>query len=80
MAIKVTKELVCDLGERHPGPIRQWRLTVDHESQVFDLCPSCSRHLSALWEKGHGAVRESTRMKVLTMAEIEAIKQRTPPS
>lgn len=80
MAIKVTREVVCDLGERHQGEIRQWRITVDHETQVFDLCPGCSKHLVKLWENGHGPHRESPRMKVLTMSEIEARKQKTPPS
>lgn len=80
MAIRVTKQVVCDLGERHSGEIRQWRLTVDRETKVFDLCPSCSRHLQALWDNGTVAHREPPRMKVLTLSEIEARKQKTPPS
>lgn len=78
MAIRITKEVVCDFGERHSGEIRQWRLTVDQESQVFDLCPACSKPLATVWERGEGGQKLPARMRVTTMSEIEAQKQRTP--
>jgi hypothetical protein len=78
MAVKVTRQVVCDLGERHTGEIRQWRLTVGRETKTFDLCPSCSRPLTALWDKGGEARRASKKMRVVTLSEIEA--QKKPPT
>jgi len=78
MAIKVEKRVVCDVGERHAGTIRQWRVTVDGEGKVFDLCPRCSAPLEALWSKAGTPRRAPGRMQIKTMSEIEAEKQKTP--
>lgn len=80
MAIKVTKQVVCDLGEKHTGPIKSWRLTTERESKTFDLCPSCSRPLTRLWDRGGDAQRTGGRMRVLTMSEIESLKHSEPPA
>lgn len=78
MAIKVTRQVVCDLGDRHTGEVRQWRITVDKESKVFDLCPRCSAPLVSLWDRGGTAKAVPARMRVVSMSEIEA--QKKPPS
>ena len=74
MAIRVTREVVCDLGERHTGEIRHWRVTVDKETKTFDLCPACSKPLTKLWGGSPGA-RVTGRMRVVSMSEIEAQKK-----
>jgi hypothetical protein len=75
MAVKVERKVVCDLGERHGGEIRQWRLTVDKESKVFDLCPSCAKPLQKLWDTDGFPSKPATRMKVYSMSEIESQKK-----
>jgi hypothetical protein len=80
MAIEVTKRVVCDLGAKHTGEIRQWRITVDGKSKTFDLCPSCARSLVALWERGGDAKKAPSKMRVVTLSEIEAEKQKAPPT
>lgn len=78
MAIKVEKRVVCDLGERHTGSIRQWRITVDRETKTMDLCNRCSVPLVALWDRGGSPRRSGTRMQVVSMSEIEGKKK--PPT
>lgn len=79
MAIKVEKRVVCDLGEKHGGPITNWRLTTDRESKVFDLCSSCAKPLRRLWDRGGEARQAPARMRVLEMSEIEALKREDAP-
>ena len=76
MAIKVTKEVVCDFGDRHSGDIRNWRVTIEGESKVFDLCPTCSKPLTRLWGRGPTARAAPKRMVIASMSEIEAAKKK----
>ena len=76
MAVKVERKVVCDLGERHGGEIRQWRLTVDRESKVFDLCPSCAKPLQRLWDLDGQPGKPAGRMRVYSLSEIEARKNK----
>lgn len=80
MAIKVTRKVVCDHGERHSGTIRNWRITVDGESKTFDLCPTCSKGLQRLWARGGEARQAPARMRIHTLSEIEAQKREAPPT
>lgn len=78
MAIKVTRQVVCDLGDRHTGEVRQWRVTVGGESKVFDLCPRCSAPFQKMWDLDGRPARGPQRMRIKTLSEIEAEKQKTP--
>lgn len=80
MAIKVEKRVVCDFGERHGGEIRQWRLTVDKESRTFDLCPTCAKPLTRVWDRGRNGTAVPARMQVVTLSEIESQKQKKTPA
>lgn len=76
MAIKVTKEVVCDLGDRHGGEIRTWRMTTDGESKTMDLCATCSRPLTRLWGRAGQATKTSKRGRVYDMSEVVAAQQK----
>ena len=80
MAIKVEKRVVCDLGDKHLGEVKQWRITVDRESKVLDLCAACSRPLVKLWDGAAGPARVPVKMKVVTLSEIEAQKHKETPA
>lgn len=79
MATRVERRIVCDFGERHGGEITQWRLTTGGQHKILDLCPSCSKPLRRVWERGGDGRPNPGRMRVYDMAEIEAQKKRKTP-
>lgn len=80
MAVKVERKVVCDFGEAHSGEIRHYRITVDGESKTFDLCARCSAPVDRLLAKGGLATATPERLKVYSMSEIEARKQKKTPA
>jgi hypothetical protein len=78
MAIKVEKRVVCDINDRHTGNIRQWRVTIDGQTKVFDLCPRCAQPFQKMWDLDGHPPRGPQRMKIKTLSQIEGEKQKTP--
>ena len=80
MAIRVQRTLVCDFGERHAGTVHAYRVSVDGNTTSLDLCDRCAKPIHRLLERADKEPTEPGKMRVFSMEEIEARKQKKPPA
>lgn len=71
---------MCDFGERHAGAVHSYRVTVDGATTTLDLCPKCARPITRVLEKAGKEPSEQGKMRIFSIEEIEARKQKTPPT
>lgn len=74
MGVRITRTVVCDLGERHGGEIEKYAVTVAGVTRKFDLCRTCSKPLRDLFARGAGGTRPRPG-RVWTLDEIEESKK-----
>ena len=78
MAVRITRDLVCDMCGRDGGTVQRWKITrtADNKSVSPDLCEEHSKCLEDLYDILPAGRRGQTRARrVLTVEELEQTKK-----
>lgn len=83
MAVRITKDLVCDVCGRDGGTVQRWKITrtADNKSVSPDLCDQHSELLEDLFKRLPAGRRGQTRARqVLTEDAVKAKARKKPAS
>ena len=82
MAVRITKDLVCDVCGRDGGTVQRWKITrtIDNKTVSPDLCDGHAGFLEDLYRRLPTGRRGQTRARQVLTEDAVKAKARKKPS